>query len=160
MAEDNKAADTIISSLDKSEVNWDQVLKDLIKEYDCKTGTIHFLSEDDELLVLQTQVGISEFLLPKMNSIPIGKGMAGMAAKRKEPVELCNLQTDASGVARPAAKDTKVEGSIAVPMLLDGKLYGVYGIGKPEPYGFSKTEEKELLSIGKAMSEALIRNKS
>jgi hypothetical protein len=40
---------------------------------------------------------------------------------------MCNLQIDDSGVARPAAKETKVEGSIAVPMLLEGKLYGTLG---------------------------------
>ena len=54
--------------------------------------------------------------------------------------EICNLQTDDSGVARPAARETKVEGSIAVPMLLNGTLYGTFGIAKPVAYDFTKEE--------------------
>ncbi len=78
--------------------------------------------------------------------------MAGIAAERRQPVEMCNLQTDDSGVARPAAKETKVEGSIAVPMLLDGILYGTLGVAKPVPYNFKEEEVADLLNIGTAVS--------
>lgn len=81
--------------------------------------------------------------------------MAGIAAQRREPVEMCNLQTDNSGVARPAAKETKVEGSIAVPMLLDEELYGVLGIAKPVPYDFTETEINGLMEIGAEMSQII-----
>ena len=81
--------------------------------------------------------------------------MAGIAAERREPVEICNLQTDESGVARPAARETKVEGSIAVPMILDGVLYGTFGIAKPVPYDFTKEEISELSAIGTEMSQIL-----
>src|SRR5690606_9933848 len=96
-----------------------------------------------------------EFLLPKMSVIPIGKGMAGIAAERRQPVEMCNLQTDDSGVARPAAKETKVEGSIAAPMMLDGKLFGTLGIAKPVPYDFTQEENEALMRIGEAISRTL-----
>src|SRR5690606_13043580 len=107
-------------------------------------GTLHVLDDSTNLLMLKSQKGIPDFLLPKMSAIPIGKGMAGIAAERKAPVEMCNLQTDESGVARPAAKETKVEGSIAVPMLLEGKLYGTLGIAKSEPYEFTESESETL----------------
>jgi putative methionine-R-sulfoxide reductase with GAF domain len=80
--------------------------------------------------------------------IPIGKGMAGIAAERKQAVQVCNLQTDTSGVAKPAAKDTKMEGSISAPMLLDGKLFGTLGVGKPVPYEFSDEESDSLMAVG------------
>lgn len=105
--------------------------------------------------MLRAQRGIPEFLLPKMSQIPIGKGMAGIAAERREAVEMCNLQTDESGVARPSAKETKVEGSLAAPMLLDGELYGVIGIAKPVPYDFSEKEISELMHIGEEISRRL-----
>jgi L-methionine (R)-S-oxide reductase len=136
----------------ESEVDWQQLLSDIISSFDCSTGTLHILDQESQLLKLQAEQGIPEFLLPKMKEIPIGKGMAGIAAERKQPVEMCNLQTDASGVARPAAKETKVEGSIAVPMLLNGSLYGVFGIAKPVPYNFTAEEEDALMKIGEAMS--------
>lgn len=137
----------------KGELNWQELLESIISAFDCTTGTIHTLEKESNLLMLKAQKGIPEFLLPKMSVIPIGKGMAGIAAERKEPVEMCNLQTDASGVARPAAKETKVEGSIAAPMLLDGELYGTLGIAKPVPYDFTKDESEALLKIGEEISK-------
>lgn len=136
----------------KGDVNWQELLESIISAFACTTGTIHTLDQETNLLMLKAQKGIPEFLLPKMSVIPIGKGMAGIAAERRQPVEMCNLQTDESGVARPAAKETKVEGSIAVPMLLDGKLFGTLGIAKPVPYDFTKEESDALLEIGESLA--------
>lgn len=133
-------------------VNWQQLLSDVISAFDCAAGTLHFFDKDSKLLHLQAQQGIPPFLMPKIAEIPIGKGIAGIAAERREPVEMCNLQTDESGVARPAAKETKVEGSIAVPMLLDGELYGTLGIAKPVPYDFTEEEKNTLIQIGEEIS--------
>lgn len=134
------------------EIQWQSLLSEIISAFDCTAGTIHVLDKETNLLRLKAQQGIPAFLLPKMEAIPIGKGMAGIAAERKKPVEMCNLQTDDSGVARPAAKETKVEGSIAVPMLLDGELYGTLGIAKPVPYDFTEEESEGLLRIGESLA--------
>ncbi len=156
-----KTASSILSTIKefKGTANWPQLLDDIILAFDCTTGTIHTLDPATDLLMLKAQKGIPEFLMPKMVQIPIGKGMAGIAAERKKPVEMCNLQTDDSGVARPAAKETKVEGSIAVPMLLDGELYGVLGIAKPVPYDFTQEETEDLLKIGEEISKYLRKNR-
>ena len=147
--------DAISKSLNQHQINWQELLSDIISCFDCTTGTIHFLDKDTSILKLQAHQGIPDFLIPKIAEIPIGKGMAGIAAERMEPVEICNLQTDDSGVARPAAKETKVEGSIAVPMLLNGILYGTFGIAKPVAYDFTKEEISELLELGAEMSRAI-----
>lgn len=136
----------------ESAVNWQHLLSDIISSFGCSTGTLHIFDNEAKLLKLQAQQGVPPFLLPKMMEIPVGKGMAGIAAERRQPVEMCNLQTDDSGVARPAAKETKVEGSIAVPMLLDGDLYGTLGIAKPVPYDFTEEEKDTLIKIGEEMS--------
>ncbi|WP_276166699.1 GAF domain-containing protein [Zobellia alginiliquefaciens] len=146
---------TILSDLKQGSVDWQELLENVITSFDCSTGTVHFLDQETSLLKIQAHKGIPPFLIPKLSTIPIGKGMAGIAAERKEAVEMCNLQTDDSGVARPAAKETKVEGSIAVPMLLNGKLYGTLGIAKPVPYDFTEEERKNLLKIGEGMSKVL-----
>ena len=151
---------TVSSILDQlkeksSRLDFQQLLSDVIAAYGCSTGTIHTLNHETHLLELQAQQGIPDFLLPKMSVIPIGKGMAGIAAERRKPVEMCNLQTDDSGVARPAAKETKVEGSIAAPMMLEGKLYGTLGIAKPVPYDFTREENESLMQIGEEISRML-----
>ncbi len=145
----------IIASLHQATIDWQSVLSTIISHFDCSTGTLHFLDAETPVLKLRAQQGIPSFLLPKLSEIPIGKGMAGIAAERREPVEMCNLQTDTSGVARPAAKETKVEGSIAVPMLLNGTLYGTLGIAKPVPYDFTENEKKELLQLSEEISRAI-----
>ena len=147
----------IISTLrnQSTAVDWQQLLSTIISQFDCSTGTIHILDQSSGLLKLKAQQGVPEFLLPKITEIPVGKGIAGVAAERREPVEMCNLQTDDSGIARPAAKKTKVEGSIAVPMLLDGQLWGTLGIAKTVPYDFTEEEKSSLLMIGEEIGRYL-----
>ena len=140
---------------EKQPMDWDWLLDEVLAAFDCPTGTIHALEPGDGLLHLKAYQGIPEFLLPKMTTIPIGKGMAGIAAERKEPVQMCNLQTDESGVARPAARETKVEGSIAVPLLLNGQLHGTLGVAKPVPYEFTDEETDALMRIGEAISKRI-----
>ena len=152
---DKSKRDAIYTLLNETRLDWQELLVNIISCFDCTTGTIHFLDKNTSILKLHAHRGIPTFLLPKISEIPIGKGMAGIAAERREPVEICNLQTDESGVARPAARETKVEGSIAVPMILDGVLYGTFGIAKPVPYDFTKEEISELSAIGTEMSRIL-----
>lgn len=115
-------------------------LQRTLAEFGCQTGTIHRTGAEGQLEML-AQVGVPDFLLPKVASIPFGKGIAGCAAERKGPVQLCNLQTDTSGVAKPEARATKVAGSLAVPVLSkDGAVLGVLGIGMADPHEFSPAE--------------------
>ena len=142
----------ILNTLNQSPApDWQALLDQTLTAFQCTTGTIHFLDPADGLLHLAAKTGIPEFLLPKMTVIPIGKGMAGIAAERRQPVQVCNLQTDDSGVARPSAKDTQMEGSLAAPLLLDGQLYGTIGIAKPVPYEFSDEEIAALTQLSEAI---------
>ncbi|WP_051554618.1 GAF domain-containing protein [Maribacter antarcticus] len=146
---------TVNTLLTNTEIDWQNLLETVVSNFDCTTGTLHFLDKKTQLLQVQAHAGVPDFLLPKLATIPIGKGMAGIAAERKKPVEMCNLQRDSSGVARPAAKETKVEGSVAAPLILDKVLYGVIGIGKRVPYDFTAAETRELMAIGEAISGVL-----
>ena len=124
----------------------------------CCTGTIHRLETPDaNELTLVAQIGIPEPLLPIIQRIAIGKGIAGAAAERREPVQLCKLQTDTSGVARPEAKTTQVSGSLAIPIIEDGQLVGTRGVGMREPHDFEVAEVGKLELIGHWLSEALAK---
>jgi L-methionine (R)-S-oxide reductase len=131
------------------------ILDIVLKDFDCPVGTIHSIDPSTGLLKLRAQRGIPEIILDKVRMIPIGKGMAGIAAERKEPVQVCNLQTDNSGVAKPGAKETKMEGSISIPLLLANSLYGTLGVAKPIAYEFSADETKRLMRIGHLLSKFL-----
>jgi putative methionine-R-sulfoxide reductase with GAF domain len=108
------------------------------------------------MLHLRARRNIPDELLPRIQKIPVGKGMAGLAAERRQPVQVCNLQTDASGAARPGAKETGMEGCIAVPILADDQVVGVLGVAKPTAYEFNETEIAHLMEIGGAIGKFLM----
>lgn len=124
-------------------------------DFDCVSGTLHRLDPQDGLLKLVAHLGIPPQLMPVIETIPVGKGIAGAAAARRAPVELCNLQTDTSGVAREAAKQTLVQGSLAVPVLNGDVLCGTLGIGKRVPYDFTDAEKTRLLEIAQKIADKL-----
>ena len=121
----------------------------------CSVGTIHLLDEPSGKLMLRAAKGVPDIVLDRVRLVPIGKGMAGLAAERRQPVQVCNLQSDQSGVAEPIARETKMEGSIAVPMLVNERLYGVLGVAKPVTYKFDQAEIDLLLQIGSLIGSHL-----
>jgi L-methionine (R)-S-oxide reductase len=128
-------------------MNAEQKLQEAMAEFGCQTGTLH--RAEGEWLYLVAQVGVPEFLMDKISTIPFGKGIAGVAASSKEPVELCNLQQDLGGVAKEDARKTGVSGSLAVPILDgSGKVLGTLGVGKIVPHEFSDAEKARLTELG------------
>src|SRR5580658_11332567 len=118
------------------------VLDVTLTHFGCQAGTVHLLR--DGVLKLVASKNIPEVVVKIVETVPIGKGIAGLAAQRLEAVTICNLQTDTSGQAKPGAKATGMEGTVAVPMMVGGELRGVIGIGKAQAYDWPK-EETDLL---------------
>ncbi len=139
-----------------TEPTWAEFLSQAIADFGCTTGTLHRLDPADRHLKLVAQQGIPEALMPIIQSIPVGKGIAGVAAERLEPVEMCNLQTDSSGVARTGAKQTQVQGTLAVPVLDGQRLCGTLGIGKLVPYVFTAEEKERLMHLGHSVAARLL----
>ena len=132
------------------------VMDRLLSRFESAAGTIHLLDEQTGLLKIAAARGMPDVVLAKIGSIPVGKGMAGVAAERREPVQVCNLQTDTSGVVRPGALDTKMVGSVAAPMIgTDGRLRGTLGVAKTVPYEFSQSECELLLKMGCLLADQL-----
>ena len=134
---------------------WLGLLDDLLARFECQVGTIHRLNAASGLLHLVAQRGVPEAILDRVRVIPVGKGMAGLAAERREAVQVCNLQTDTSGQAKPGARQTGMEGSIAAPMLVDGVVRGTLGVAKPVVYEFTDDEKRLLMTIGAAIGRVI-----
>ncbi len=127
------------------------VLAAALAHFGCQAGTVHLLR--DGVLKLAAHKNIPPPVVQIVETVPIGKGIAGLAAERREPVTICNLQTDTSGQARPAAKTTGMEGSLAVPMLAGGELRGVLGIAKAGADDWPVEESALLQALGAALAE-------
>ena len=133
---------------------WSDRLSGILAEFGCQTGTLHRTLPDGQTLTLVCQLGVPEFLLEKISLIPFGKGIAGAAAERREPVELCNLQQDPGGVAKPDARKTGVSGSLAVPVFaLDSdQVIGTLGIGMVAPHEFTPEEKRRLEELAREIA--------
>ncbi|MBZ5592255.1 MAG: GAF domain-containing protein [Acidobacteriia bacterium] len=128
------------------------VLDLTLKHFGADTGTIHLLESDGVLHLKAASSGIPEPVLQAVKLVPIGKGMAGLAVERKEAVSVCNLQTDASGNARPGAKATGMEGALVVPVLSGDRAVGALGIANRAPRAFTPEETALLTGVGRAIA--------
>lgn len=118
-----------------------------------ESGTVHFLGTDGLLHLAAHGPGMPPQVLEVIRRIPVGKGMAGLAVERAEPITMCNLQTDESGDARPGAKATGLEGSIVVPILGDAdEVVGALGVANRSERTFTPDEIATLTSIGRALA--------
>ncbi len=121
------------------------VLDAILRRFAADTGTIHRL--DGDVLVLEAQVGLPPPVVAIVSRVPVGKGMAGLAAERNAPVSSCNIQVDASGDVRPGARQTGVNGAIVVPIRDDtGAVRGTVGIGVHREYEYGDDEIARLLA--------------
>jgi GAF domain-containing protein len=128
-------------------------LREILRHFSAQAGTVHWLDLQSGLLTLAAHQNIPPHIAEIVGTVPVGKGIAGLAAQRREPISICNLQTDTSGQARPAAKSTGMEGSLAVPMLVEGELRGVLGVAKAEAHDWTSDEKAVLLAYAAEMGE-------
>lgn len=130
----------------------------VVRHFGADMGMIHQLNPADQHLdLVATTVGVPEPVLQAARRIPLGKGIAGETALTGKPVSMCNLQTDTSGVARPGAKVTGVQGTLCVPVLQSERVVGTLGIGVRGERTFTEAETEELLAAGRVLAGPLAR---
>jgi L-methionine (R)-S-oxide reductase len=132
--------------------DYDEALRQILAEFKAQIGTIHTLEPDGMLHMRAHSKGIPEPVLAASRVIPVGKGIAGLAVERKAPVNMCNLQTDKSGDARPGAKASGAMGSLCVPMMDGERAAGALGIAAMGERQFTKEEEDRLFAYGRELA--------
>jgi L-methionine (R)-S-oxide reductase len=123
----------------------------IVRDFGADSGTLHLLG-DDGLLHLNGICGhFPPAVLDLIRIIPVGKGMAGLAVERGQPVDACNIQTDTSGDVRPGARGTGMEGAIVVPVFDGERVVGALGIANRGERTFSDEEKDALITAGRAL---------
>ncbi len=141
-----------LEQVDQAAADPSRVLELTLSHFRADTGTLHEMGPDGLLHLKAWAGGIPEQLLPIIETIPVGKGIAGLAVERQEPVNMCNLQADQSGDVRPRAKETGVQGSICVPLMTGGKAVGALGVATRQARDFSDSEIALLLEVGQRLT--------
>ena len=138
--------DELLSQLDPLDL--DRTLGRIVSHFHADSGTIHLIGDDGHLHLRAATPGIPPFVLDKVRIVPIGKGMAGLAMERNEPVNACNIQTDTSGDVKPGARATGMQGAIVVPIRRGSAAIGTLGIANREERTFSDQEIELLIHAG------------
>ncbi len=133
-------------------VAWNETLARILTQMSADSGTIHLLGDDGVLHLKAASAGIPQVVLDTIKDVPVGKGMAGLAVERKQPVNACNIQTDTSGDVRPGARVTGLQGSVVVPMLRGDDAIGALGVANRSERTFTDAEERLLVEIGRVLA--------
>jgi hypothetical protein len=78
--------------------------------------TVH-QTQKDQSLALRSCVGIKDNIVPHIQKIPFGKGMAGFALQHKYPAMSCNLQTKTHPQQASSVQQMTAYQGIAYPIL-------------------------------------------
>jgi len=135
----------------------DRSVDAIARAFDARTATLHRTDPSGSFLHLVVSHGLPEHVIALTRRIPVGKGMAGLCAQRREPVTVCNIQTDDSGTARPGARETGVAGAIVVPVFDKDRetLLGTLGIGMSGEHEYTDEEVRLLDACSRALASAV-----
>lgn len=119
-------------------------LESFIAEQDGIAGTVHVQRGED--LYLTAAHNIPPPVVAIVAHVPHGKGMAGVAQVKKQPVQTCNLQTDQTGNIKPGAKAVNAQAAVALPVLNDlGEVRAVVGIAWSKEGEIGAEEEQAMM---------------
>src|ERR1051325_1074371 len=101
---------------------------------------------------MRAAVNIPPPVVKVTETIPKGKGMAGLAWERNKSVAVCNIQSDKSGDVRPGAKAVDAQAALAIPVRgADGEVRAVVGIAFMGEREFSDDDLSRFESLAAAV---------
>jgi hypothetical protein len=134
---------------DEAQQQW---LESFIAQHGGIAGTVHVQRGVD--LYLTAAHNIPPKVIAIVAHVPHGKGMAGVAQVKKEPVQTCNLQTDETGNIKPGAKAVDAQAAVALPVLDEtGALRAVVGIAWSREGEIGSTEEQALMKLAATLPQ-------
>ena len=111
-------------------------LQEYLRDIGAVAGSVHLVEGDG--LRLTAAVNLPEKVRQVVEWVPSGKGMAGQALVRGEPVFTCNLKDDSSGAVRPVAKAVDAQAAVAMPLRNDSNtIVAVVGFAFADQREFS-----------------------
>ncbi len=105
-----------------------------------------YLMDNDSELVLGPFQG-----LPACIRIPIGKGVCGTAAMKKETIRVQDVNQFPGHIACDGASQSE----IVIPILKDGTIFGVLDIDSPERNRFDELDQQKLEEFVEIVAQSL-----
>ncbi len=95
---------------------------------------------------------MEEFLLVEQ---PVGAGVNGRVARTARTALVADTREDPDYIARDPATDPRSE--LSVPIVVDGKVWGVLNLEDPEPEAFGEADAVLVESVAASLGSALHR---
>jgi hypothetical protein len=128
-------------------------LKQFLATHGGVAGTVHV--REGDVLKIAAAVNIPPPVIRVTETIPKGKGMAGLAWERDRIVATCDLKTDQTGDVRPGAKAVDAQAALAIPVRDDaGGLRAVVGIAFLGERDFGESDLKLFETAAAALPTA------
>jgi len=131
----------------------ESALAQAIAKLGCDSGTIHLKQASADVLELVAYKQVPASLVGFVREIPWGKGIAGIAAERGEPVSYYDLQSENTSDIHPRARATGMRGAIVVPMMIGAEVVGTIGIASRYEREFSPSDVEWLMAFGRKLAE-------
>jgi adenylate cyclase len=152
-------SDEIITSLDLEQI-FQRSMELLDQLFGFKHSMIFLCREDDSLEVVASRGYETDGLGAK---IPIGKGIVGVVAKNKKILRMSGIGSRMRYIksVNPSINKVKlpglenVESQIALPLLVHGKLIGVYSVESTGHHAFKAIDEMILDLVAKQIATAI-----
>ncbi|HUJ61293.1 MAG TPA: GAF domain-containing protein [Kofleriaceae bacterium] len=110
----------------------------LLGRHGAVAGTVHVVRGD--VLAIAAAVNIPPKVQEVTATVPLGKGMAGLAWQHARPIQTCNLKEDTTGAVKPGARAVDARGAVALP------IHGGDGVVRAV-VGLAWMEERELSDV-------------
>lgn len=133
----------------------DRLLQATLQHFHAETGTLHVLGADGLLHLRASAGSLPPPVMEAIRVIPVGKGIAGQAVALARPVSICNIQTDSGDIVRPGARQTGVQASLCVPLMVGEKAVGALGIGTAQQRDFTADEASLLQEAARYIGQTL-----
>jgi L-methionine (R)-S-oxide reductase len=128
-----------------SSINLETWLQQFLTQHQGTAATVHLVENDG--LRLATAINIPPPVREIVEWVPKGKGMAGLAFERNEPVHTCNIKEDTSGNVKPGARAVNAQAAVALPVTDQaGSVVAVVGIAFSNEREFTQPELTDLMT--------------
>jgi len=102
-------------------------LSDFVETHGGVAGSVHTVA--DGILHLKGHIRLPPPVVARVQRVPRGKGMAGLAWLRDRAVQTCDLQNPEGDDVQPGARAVQAGAAVAIPTHTpDGTVRGVVGI--------------------------------
>ncbi len=147
-----------VSRTINSTLNLDEALRAITREacelMRARMCSLMLIDETREWLDLRASYGAGDAYIRKPR-LSAGESLIGVVVRRKKPLQVANVQTDARYQSVELARRENLVSLLSVPLIFAGQSIGALSVYTARPYNFSNEEIKILSALAELSAIAI-----